>query len=189
MVRRGKFLLSYEHVNAEHNSNVFTVITLYSKMGGKLVSTAVSVSCRTFLWYLTWLFKSLNTCMQDNSTWCQLPLQSFKPINIHCSCQSIFWHSSTTIWRSPLNNRVLSSSSHLTTWIDSTPYKKLTSNCKRCWSSRRSEAKTLMVKIKLDYMLLDTKLNTKCLTNLVMAFYSDAHLLDFWDPQPHPWRF
>jgi len=36
-----------------------------------------------------------------------------------------------------------------------------------------------MVKIKLDYMLLDTKLNTKCLTNLVMAFYSDAHLLDF----------
>ena len=27
-----------------------------------------------------------------------------------------------------------------------------------------------MAKIRLDYVLLDAKLNTKCLTNLVMAF-------------------
>ena len=35
MVGRGKFLVSSEPVNAEHNSNVLTVIGLYSKTGGK----------------------------------------------------------------------------------------------------------------------------------------------------------
>jgi len=69
-----------------------------------------------------------------------------------------------------LNNRALFLSSCPTTWINSAPYKKLTSNCKQCWSSHRSKAKTLMAKIRLDYVLLDTKLNTKCLTNLVMTF-------------------
>jgi len=54
MVRWGKFLLSYEHVNAKHNSNVFTVIALYSKMGGKnskhsCVSELLDISAISYL--------------------------------------------------------------------------------------------------------------------------------------------